>query len=80
MMNELAQDIFFVHPSLLGGGAERVALALASYFVQNGYHFTFLLTKDKSVKYPIPSGVAVVDDIAAPSVQPLRRFFTSGMS
>ena len=73
MMNELAQDIFFVHPSLLGGGAERVALALASYFVQNGYHFTFLLTKDKSVKYPIPSGVAVVDDIAGPSVRPLQQ-------
>lgn len=72
-MEEFTKDIFFVHPSLLGGGAERVAIALASYFVQNGYHFTFLLTKDKGVKYPIPSGVTVVDDIAGPSVRPLQQ-------
>lgn len=72
-MEEFTKDIFFVHPSLLGGGAERVAIALASYFVQNGYHFTFLLTKDKGVKYPIPSGVTVVDDIAGSSVRPLQQ-------
>lgn len=72
-MEELTKDIFFVHPSLLGGGAERVAIALASYFVDNGYHFTFLLTKDKSVKYPIPPGVAVVDDFADSSVGPLQQ-------
>lgn len=72
-MEEFTKDIFFVHPSLLGGGAERVAIALASYFVQNGYHFTFLLTKDKGVKYPIPSGVTVVDDIAGPSVRLLQQ-------
>lgn len=72
-MEELTKDIFFVHPSLLGGGAERVAIALASYFVENGYHFTFLLTKDKGVKYPIPPGVTVVDDFADPSVRPLQQ-------
>ncbi len=73
MMKELAKEVFFVHPSLLGGGAERVAIALASYFVENGYHFTFLLTKDKGVRYPIAPGVAVVDDFANPSVGPLQQ-------
>lgn len=73
MMKEFAKDIFFVHPSLLGGGAERVAIALASYFVDNGFHFTFLLMKDRSVKYPIPPGVTVIDDIADYSTGPLQQ-------
>ncbi len=80
-MEELTKDIFFIHPSLLGGGAERVAIALASYFVENGYHFTFLLTKDKGVRYPIPPDVAVIDDFADPSVGPLQqiRFIRGAM-
>lgn len=40
-----AGHIVFVHPSLMGGGAERVSLALASYFVAHGIRFTYLLTK-----------------------------------
>lgn len=73
MMAEPKADIFFVHPSLLGGGAERVALALASYFVAKGYRFTFLLMKDKGVRYDIPVGVEVVTDFADSSVKPLQQ-------
>lgn len=73
MIDKASKDIFFVHPSLMGGGAERVAISLASYFVKVGYRFTFLLTKDRRVKYSIPTGVAVVDDIADPSVKPLQQ-------
>lgn len=81
MTKELSEDIIFVHPSLLGGGAERVAIALASFFVERGYRFTFLLTKDKGVKYAIPEGVTVVDDIADSSVNPLQqiRYIRSAM-
>ena len=42
-------EIFFIAPSLGGGGAERVALALSSFFLEEGHPFTIVLTKDKSV-------------------------------
>lgn len=72
-MNRSPKEIVFVHPSLLGGGAERVAIALASYFVSKGYRFTFLLTKSKEISYSIPSGVEVVDNFADPSLEPLQQ-------
>lgn len=73
MTGDLSKDLFFVHPSLLGGGAERVAVALASFFVEQGYRFTFILTKNKGVAYSIPAGVDILDDFADPSVKPLRQ-------
>ena len=33
-------EIFFIAPSLGGGGAERVALALSSFFLEEGHPFT----------------------------------------
>ena len=66
-------ELFFVAPSLGGGGAERVVLALSSFFLKEGYPFTIVLTKDKSVHYKIPQGVSLVDDFASPSVKPLQQ-------
>ena len=66
-------EIFFIAPSLGGGGAERVALALSSFFLEEGHPFTIVLTKDKSVHYEIPQGVSLVDDFASPSVKPLQQ-------
>ena len=66
-------EILFVAPSLGGGGAERVALALSSFFLEEGHPFTIVLTKDKSVNYEIPQGVSLVDDFASPSVKPLQQ-------
>lgn len=72
-MEQASKDVFFVHPSLLGGGAERVALALASYFVGKGYRFTFLLMKSRGVAYEIPEGVEVVDELAGSAVNPIQQ-------
>ena len=52
-----AGHIVFVHPSLMGGGAERVSLALASYFVSHGIRFTYFLTKSNVIEYEVPDGV-----------------------
>lgn len=68
-----AGHIVFVHPSLMGGGAERVSLALASYFVAHGFRFTYLLTKSPVIDYDIPKGVEVVSSFASPSVKPLQQ-------
>lgn len=66
-------EVCFVAPSLGGGGAERVALALASFFLEKGYSFTIILTKDKSVHYKVPQGATLIDDIADQSVKPLQQ-------
>ena len=65
--------IVFVHPSLMGGGAERVSLALASYFVAHGFRFTYLLTKSPVVEYEIPDGVKIVSDFADASLKPFDQ-------
>lgn len=57
----------------MGGGAERVSLALASYFVAHGFKFTYLLTKSPLIDYDIPNGVEVVSSFASPSVKPLQQ-------
>ena len=67
------EEIIFVHPSLLGGGAERVAIALANYFILHGFKFTFFLTKNKGVSYEIPDGVKVIDENAGPTVNPVEQ-------
>lgn len=67
------KEIIFVAPALGGGGAERVAVALSSYFTAVGYRFTFVLTKSKTVKYSIPPCVTVIDEFADPSVKPLQQ-------
>ena len=66
-------EIVFVHPSLLGGGAERVAIALAAYFVSRGIKFTFLLTKSAEKEYEIPRGVNVIDEYASPENGPIQQ-------
>lgn len=68
-----AGHIVFVHPSLMGGGAERVSLALASYFIAHGFRFTYLLTKSPIIDYDIPEGVEVVSQFASSSVKPLQQ-------
>lgn len=75
-----AGHIVFVHPSLMGGGAERVSLALASYFVAHGIRFTYLLTKSNIVEYDVPEGVEVRSEFASATLKPfdqiklIRRF------
>lgn len=77
-----AEHIVFVHPSLMGGGAERVSLALASYFVAQGVRFTYLLTKSNVIEYNVPQGVEVCSEFASASLKPLdqikliRRFIS----
>lgn len=76
------EHIVFVHPSLMGGGAERVSLALASYFVAQGVRFTYLLTKSNVIEYNVPQGVEVCSEFASASLKPLdqikliRRFIS----
>ena len=65
--------VFFVAPSLLGGGAERVAIALSRYCVSCGYEFTFLLTKNKKIDYEIPRGVQVYSEHADSSLGPIEQ-------
>lgn len=57
----------------MGGGAERVSLAIASYFVAHDFRFTYLLTKSPVIDYDIPKGVEVVSSFASPSVKPLQQ-------
>lgn len=57
----------------MGGGAERVSLALASYFIAHGFRFTYLLTKSPLIDYDIPEGVEVVSQFASSSVKPLQQ-------
>ena len=77
-----AGHIVFVHPSLMGGGAERVSLALASYFVAHGIRFTYLLTKSNVVEYDVPEGVEVRSEFASATLKPfdqiklIRRFIS----
>ena len=52
-------SIAMVMPTLGGGGAERVAVALSRYFVHRGYEFSFLLTKKNECVYELPEGVKV---------------------
>ena len=52
--------IVFVAPSLGGGGAERVAVALSHYFISRGFEFTFLLTKSPLVSYDLPERVTLI--------------------
>ena len=66
----------------MGGGAERVSLALASYFVAHGIRFTYLLTKSNVVEYDVPEGVEVHSEFASASLKPfdqiklIRRFIS----
>ena len=75
-----AGHIVFVHPSLMGGGAERVSLALASFFVAHGIRFTYFLTKSNVIEYDVPDGVEVCSQFADASLKPfdqvklIRRF------
>ncbi|MEF2560058.1 MAG: glycosyltransferase [Eggerthellaceae bacterium] len=64
-------EIVFVAPSLWGGGAERVAIALSEYFVSRGFSFSFLLTKMKGSHYDLPEGVVLQDENASESISPL---------
>lgn len=57
----------------MGGGAERVSLALASYFIAHGFRFSYLLTKSPLVDYNLPKGVEVISRFASPSVKPLQQ-------
>lgn len=68
-----AGHIVFVHPSLMGGGAERVSLALASYFVAHGIRFTYLLTKSNVVEYDVPEGVEVRSEFASATLKPFDQ-------
>lgn len=68
-----AGHIVFVHPSLMGGGAERVSLALASYFVSHGIRFTYFLTKSNVIEYDVPHGVEVCSEFADASLKPLDQ-------
>lgn len=68
-----AGHIVFVHPSLMGGGAERVSLALASYFVSHGIRFTYFLTKSNVIEYEVPDGVEVCSEFADASLKPLDQ-------
>ena len=68
------KKILFVHPSLMGGGAERVAIALSGYFVSKGHEFTFLLTKDNHIDYEIPDCVSILKK-GSPSLKPIEQIF-----
>lgn len=57
-----SRTIVFVMPALVGGGAERVAIALSTYFIKNNYRFIFLLTKACTVEYEIPEGVTIISE------------------
>ena len=72
-INKRAGHIVFIHPSLMGGGAERVSLALASCFVSHGFGFTYLLTKSPVVEYDVPDGVEVVSEFARASLKPYEQ-------
>lgn len=52
-------ELYMIMPRLTGGGAERVAVALANYLVANGCRFTFLLTKDNTCVYELNPRVEV---------------------
>lgn len=52
--------ILIVVPALDGGGAERVLSILSNSFVKSGYDVTFLLTKNKTIKYKISDEVKIV--------------------
>ena len=69
----MKNEIVFVMPSLVGGGAERVALSLATFFINRNYKFIFLLTKSKKTEYVIPNGVKVVGSVDGRSMRPLRQ-------
>ena len=53
-------NVLMVMPSLSGGGAERVAVALSKYLTQNNASFTFLLTKSNEIAYELPDDVKVL--------------------
>ena len=71
----MVNSIVFVCPSLGGGGAERVSVALSKYFFEHGVEFTFLLTKRRKICYPIPKGVRVITEHADPDMSPLRQIY-----
>lgn len=52
-------SVAMVMPTLEGGGAERVAVALSHYFVAQGIGFSFILTKSDKVAYQLPDNVEV---------------------
>lgn len=67
------KEIVFVAPSLMGGGAERVACSLASFFIDKGIRFTFLLTKSANIDYTLPDGAQVMDVSKDGSLSPIGQ-------
>ena len=58
-MQTKPHELYMVMPELSGGGAERVAVALANQMVVDGHDFTFLITKDKTCVYDLNPNVEV---------------------
>ncbi|VWL92300.1 GalNAc-alpha-(1-_4)-GalNAc-alpha-(1-_3)-diNAcBac-PP-undecaprenol alpha-1,4-N-acetyl-D-galactosaminyltransferase [Collinsella intestinalis] len=59
MIQTKPHELYMVMPTLSGGGAERVAVALANEMVAVGYRFTFLLTKSNTCVYDLKPNVEV---------------------
>ena len=70
------EEVVFVAPALMGGGAERVACTLASFFISMGIGFTFLLTKSGSIDYALPDGVRVEDASDGGRLSPYGQVLT----
>lgn len=66
-------EVVFVAPALMGGGAERVACSLAAYLIGKGIGFTFLLTKSGNCDYPIPEGARIADVSEGGGLSPLGQ-------
>ena len=67
------REVVFVAPALMGGGAERVACSLASYLIDRGIGFTFLLTKSGNCDYPTPDGARITDVSEGGRLTPLGQ-------
>lgn len=52
--------VVFLINSLVVGGAERCLITLSGGIVDAGYRVAIILTKDRPIELPIPTGVSVV--------------------
>lgn len=61
-MNDASRRIALIVPSLRGGGAERVTLNLAEYFIEKGYAVDLIcVSLEGALVSEIPSGVNSID-------------------
>ncbi|MCB7039415.1 glycosyltransferase [Eggerthella sinensis] len=69
----MKKALYYIGPSFLGGGAERVIASISEFLVKHDIEVCIVVTKQRRVQYEIPTGVQMVEKYAQEDISPFQQ-------